>query len=104
MLQSWDVNTGQPMVQIGDRLYKFLGIASVGYSYTGTAQSGTIVDGRFTAYPACVPFAFVLDGGLQTRGGSPSLNISGNTLTWSYPLSGSNTDWRPNTTFAYGIF
>jgi hypothetical protein len=92
------------MLRLGDRIMKFAGIASVGWSYTGGAQSGTIVDGRFTQYPGCIPIAFVIAGAIDTRGGGVRFSFNGNTLTWSYPISASQAYARRDATFVYGIF
>ena len=103
MLQTW-AEDGTPMLRLNDRIMKFMGQASVGWSYTGSQQSGTIVDGRFSQYPGCVPVAFVISGGLDLRGGGVNLSISGNTLTWSYPNPTGEAYARVNATFVYGIF
>ncbi len=104
MLQTWAEN-GTPMLSLGDRLFKFAGVANVGWDFTGGAQSGTITDGRFTQYPNCVPFAFSIRNNFDNRGGGVQLSISGNTLTWSYPYPETDKSYkRPNTQFVYGIF
>ncbi len=92
------------MLGLGDRVAKFMGIASVGWSTTGGTRSGTITDARFTQYPGCTSFAIMIDGGFDTRGGGVQLSISGNTLTWSYPLAASASYTRGDATFIYGIF
>jgi hypothetical protein len=86
---------------------KFLGSASIGASYTGEQGSGTIVDGRFTAYPQHTPFYARIDGGFEFGGIDANISISGNTLTWTYPYPASYNNGtmynRPNQTFVYGI-
>ncbi len=92
------------MLRLGDRIAKFMGQATVGWSTTGGQRSGTITDARFTQYPGCQPFAFVVRGGFDTRGGGLQLSISGNTLTWSYPTAAAASYTRGDATFMYGIF
>lgn len=107
MLQTFDTTASGPdvpMLRVGDLVYKFAGVASVGWSYTGGTQSGQINDDRFTRYPGCEPFAFVIDAAFDSRGGGVILSISGNTLTWSYPVGAATQQNRPNATFVYGIF
>jgi hypothetical protein len=103
MIQTWAEN-GTPMVQLGDRLYKFMGIGTIGWNTTGGAQSGTIVDGRFSQYPGCESFVFTIQGGFDLRGGGPTFSISGNTLTWTYPYAEQVSWKRVNATFLYGIY
>ena len=104
MLQTFDLTNGNPMLQVGDLVFKFAGVASVGWSYTGSAQSGTITDDRFTRYPGCVADAFVIDAAFDTRGGGVILTFSGNVLTWRYPINAATQQNRPNATFVYGIW
>lgn len=92
------------MVQLGDSIFKFLGVASVGWSTTGGAQSGTIVDDRFTRYPGCEPFAFILEAPTpSSAAGTLTISISGNTLTWRYTYAEAVQYRRFNCTFVYGI-
>jgi hypothetical protein len=95
---------GLPLLRFGDRMFKFMGIMSVGWSYTGTQQSGAIVDGRFTQYPGCEPLVFVIAAGFDIDGGAVALSISGDTLTWSYAKPEALPRNRVNATVAYGIF
>lgn len=104
MIRTWDAATQLPMVSFGDRIFKFMGAASVGWDYTGGAQSGTIVDGRFTQYPGCVGSAFVISSLFDNSGGGVILSISGNTLTWRYPYPEAVFNKRSNATFVYGIY
>jgi len=106
MIQTFDwTRPGNiPMLKFGDRIFKFMGFRSVGWSFTGGDQSGTIVDGRFTQYPGCEPNAFVVASGFDNMGGGLILSISGNTLTWRYPYPEAVQFKRVNTTFVYGIF
>lgn len=92
------------MLRLGDRIAKFMGLATVGWATTGGQQSGTITDARFTQYPGCQAFAIVISGGFDTRGGAVRISISGNTLTWSYPLAYSASYTRGDASFIYGIF
>lgn len=104
MLRTWDPITGAPMLAFGDRTAKFAGVATIGWATTGSTKTGTLVDARFTQYAGCIPFATAIGGGLNPRGGAPTLTISGTTLTWAYPLDYAAAFSRPDTTFIYGIF
>jgi len=104
MLQTWDAASGRPMVKLGDRMFKLMGTASIGWSYTGGAQSGTITDSRFTQYPGSIPRAFVINAAFDRYGGAPSITISGNTLTWTYPNASATQTNRPNNQFMYGFY
>lgn len=106
-LQIWDSNG----ILIHDQttpVVKLLGTFSIGSSFTGPQQSGTIVDSRFTQYPGLNGYCSFINGFISIEGYSPTLSISGNTLTWSYPrpdpllISGSYLA-RPNCTFIYWI-
>lgn len=104
MLQTWSP-TGVPMLQLGDRIYKFFGSAvQVGWSTTGGAQSGTITDSRFTQYPGCTPFAWAITGRVDPVAGGLVLSVSGNVLTWSFPKASATATTRPDTLIAYGIY
>ena len=106
-LQIFDPNSGTLRLDLSDRMFKFLGVAQVGNSYTGTQNSGTIVNGNFNAYAANKPFAFMMGGSIEVDGAACQFSFSGNTLTWSFPKSTGdvNAPWtRPNTVFAYGIW
>jgi hypothetical protein len=103
MIQTWAEN-GTPMVSLGDRLYKFMGIATIGWDTTGGAQTGTITDPRFTQYPGCESFVFTIAGGFDPRGGGATFTIAGNNLTWRYPYAEAVVWKRVNTTFVYGIY
>jgi hypothetical protein len=103
MLRTWDA-AGRQTLGIDTRIAKFMGVATVGWDYTGGTKSGVIVDGRFTQYANVQPFVMVISGSIDVGGYMPQLTISGNTLTWNYTKDAAQTYTRPNTTFMYGIF
>lgn len=103
MLRTYDA-AGRPTLELTSTVQKFMGVGSVGWSYTGGAQSGTINDSRFVQYPGCVPYVIVISGQIDVGGYMPQFSISGTTLTWSYRLANAQTYTRPDTTFIYGIF
>jgi hypothetical protein len=96
--QSWDAS-GNLVVDLTNRIAKMMGTLQVGASYTGSTMSGTVTDSRFTAYAGCEPFAAVIAGSFFQMHQHPSITISGNTLTWTFPAGSS----RPDTTIIYGI-
>lgn len=104
MLRTWHPVTGVPMVSFGDRILKTLGVYSVGWDFTGGAQSGTFTDARLTQYPGCVGSVFSITPTFDTRGGGVRLSISGNTVTWAYPYPEATQAKRPNNTFVLGIY
>lgn len=103
MLETWAPD-GTPMQRIGDRVLKSIGEASVGWSFTGASQSGTIVNPLFSEYADCEAYAFITDAVTDPINGPCKITFSGNTLTWCYPKAASSAATRPNTTFEYGIF
>ena len=97
-LQTWNESTGELVIDISTRLAKELGVLSIGGA--GTAQQGTITDARFAWGK---PFYFRLEG--NTLGAYvPTITISGTTLTWRYPTTGSTLGERPPATLLYGVF
>jgi hypothetical protein len=103
MLNTWDA-AGRQTLSTNTRVAKFMGVASIGWDYTGGTKSGTITDTRFTQYPNVQPFALVISGNIDIGGYMPTLSISGTTLTWTYPRDQSVNYTRPKTTFMFGIF
>lgn len=103
MLRTWDAQ-GRQTLNIDTRMAKFMGVASIGWDYTGGTKSGVINDARFTQYAGCTPYVMVISGNIDIGGYMPALTISGNTLTWTFPRDQSVNYTRPNTTFMYGIF
>lgn len=103
MLRTWDA-AGRQTLNIDTRVAKFMGVASIGWDYTGGTKSGTIVDARFTQFPNVQPFVMVINGNIDIGGYMASLSINGNTLTWNFPRDAAQTYTRPNTTFMYGIY
>ncbi len=102
-VECWNAS-GQKTLDITSRMAKFFGTASIGWSHTGSTQSGTITDTRFTAYTGTTPFVLVISGGFSTDGGGAIYSFSGNTLTWTFPISSpADSITRPTTVFAYGI-
>jgi len=104
-VECWNA-AGQKTLGIDSRVAKFLGTTIVGVNHTGNAQSGTITDARFTAYPGTTPFYLVIGGSFDRFGNGLRVSFSGNTLTWQFanPLGSFPHITRPNTRFVYGIF
>lgn len=107
-LQVWDAN-GVLILDRTSPVVKFLGYLSIGSSYTGAQQSGTITDARFTQYAGLTPFWTAIDGSFSIEGYTANVSIAGNVLNWSYPnndpffISGRYLA-RPNMTLVYGIY
>jgi len=95
---------GRRRLRIGQRCFKRLGMAQVGWNFTGAAKSGTITDPRFTAYPANEPRTIFIDGQVDVSGNLVTISFSGNTLTWSYRNDPASPTTRPNAAFLYGIW
>jgi hypothetical protein len=97
-LRVWD-ESGTLIFDETTQTIKMLGLLGVGTNYTGGANSGSIVDGRFTQYPGHVGFFARIDGGASFEGYDATFSISGNTLSWSFP----NPGQYPNQVILYGI-
>lgn len=90
-------------------IIKILGYLSIGNSYTGSQQSGSVTDARFTQYPGSTSFWAAIDGTFTVDGYTAIVTISGNVLNWSYPINDPffiNGAYlaRPNMTLIYGIY
>jgi hypothetical protein len=97
-LRIWD-ESGTLIFDETTQTIKMLGLLGVGDNYTGGANSGSIVDGRFTQYGGHVGFWARIDGGASFEGYDATFSISGNTLSWSFP----NGNFHPNQIILYGI-
>ncbi|NLS28151.1 hypothetical protein S2M10_31600 [Sphingomonas sp. S2M10] len=91
---------------------KFLGAATIGAapggpSFTGDAQSGSIVDARFTQFAMHVPFWCRIDGGFDDAGYDATWSVSGSSLIWTFPRPAEYSNGllynRPVQTIIYGI-
>lgn len=98
-IQVWDAS-GNLIMNFDTTLVKFLGVISVGTSYTGSQQSGTVTDSRFTAYAGHTPFYTAVGGNINDENYDVQISISGNVLTWTFP----NATARPDRTILYGIY
>jgi hypothetical protein len=103
MLRTYDAQ-GRPTLELTSTTVKFAGVATVGWNYTGAAQSGSINDSRLVQYPGCVPYVIVISGQIDVGGYLPQFSINGATITWTYRMANAQTYTRPDTTFVYGIF
>jgi hypothetical protein len=102
-VECWNASN-EKTIDISSRMAKFFGVASIGWSHTNTTRTGTITDSRFTSIQGGTPFAVVVSGGFNVNGGGALFSISGDTLTWAFPIeSPADSSTRPNTTFAYGV-
>jgi hypothetical protein len=101
-VECWNAS-GQKTLDISSRIAKFFGIANIGYTTTGTAGSGTITDTRFTSYTGTIPFAFVIQGGVDFNFNTATFTFSGNVLTWTFLNASADNASRPPTTFVYGV-
>jgi hypothetical protein len=107
-IQIWDAS-GNLVFNVDTPVVKFLGLISVGKDYTGETTSGTVTDGRFTAYAGHSSFFTAIGAGMSFDGLDVQVSISGNTLTWTYPQAtpayfGGVLINRPNRTILYGIY
>jgi len=91
---------------------KFLGTTTIGVtpggaSYTGEAQSGSIVDARFTQFAMHTPFWCRIDGGFDSQGFDATWSFNGSSLIWTYPRPAEYANGllytRPVQTIIYGI-
>jgi hypothetical protein len=98
-IQVWDAS-GNLIMNFDTTLVKLLGVLSVGTSYTGTQQSGSVTDTRFTAYAGHTPFYTAVGAALANDNADVQVSISGNVLSWSYP----GATGRPDRTILYGIY
>jgi len=103
MLRTWAPG-GVPMLRLGDRILKFVNIASIGWSYTGGVQSGFISVPEFAQYPLNTPQVFIVQGGFNFDGGPPQVVCNANGVNWAYNIADAEERFRVNTTFAYGFF
>lgn len=109
-LQVWD-SGGTLIFDETTPVIKFLGTATIGEGHTGEAQSGSIVDGRFTQYAQHVGFWARIDGGFGVDGYDATWRFEGNSLIWTYPrpvqyiyINGVPYLFnRPRITIIYGI-
>lgn len=97
-IQVWDA-AGNLILDWTDSVAKVLGEASIGTSYTGATQTGTITDTRFTSMTGHTPFFCVISGDSWNVELSPTFSISGNVLSWNFP----HATQRPDTVFIYGV-
>ena len=99
-IQCWDA-AGNLILDWTDQVIKMLGTVSIGMSYTGSQQTGSINEPRFTSLTGHTPFFMVIKGDTWNTFTAPQIWISGNTLTWYFPNS--DPTLRPNTVIAYGV-
>lgn len=89
-LQVWD-GGGNLIFDQTTPVVKFLGTVVIGGignpSYTGSAQSGSVTDPRFTQFAGHTPFVCRIDGGVTTAQYDAVWSFNGNVLTWYYPRS-----------------
>jgi hypothetical protein len=96
-IQCWDA-AGNLILDWTDQVAKILGVLNIGQSYTGSQQTGTINDTRFTSLTGHTPFFTVIQGDTWNALLNPQIYISGNTLTWYFP----HASLRPDTKIVYG--
>jgi hypothetical protein len=105
-IQVWDAS-GNLIFDTTTNLVKWLGRLSVGKSYTGSAQSGSLVVPQFSAYPLNKPFIARMDGLFRTGvyQDQAVFWVDGGTLYWEFPLAdpGTNNINRGDQTVAYGL-
>ena len=102
MPQGLEINdsAGNLVLGLTDDILKIFGVLSIGQSYTGTNQTGTLTDSRFTAYSGSASFYILIAGEQYNPRYDAAISISGNVLTWTFP----STSLRPDSVFVYGVY
>lgn len=105
-LQAWDAS-GNLILDTTTTLLKWVGSLSVGWNFTGSAQSGQLYVPAFASYPLNKPFLVRRDGILSpnVHDDQPTIWVDGDYIKWSYPNAdpGTNGLYRTNATVDYGL-